>query len=116
MRHRKHQNKLVANDHRGHLIRNLAVSLIKEEKIKSTIPRCKALRPYIEKLVSSAREDSTASRRLVFAKLHDKEAVTKLFTEIAPRYKERPGGYTRVLRYPEPRVGDGATLGIISFV
>jgi large subunit ribosomal protein L17 len=98
------------------MMRNLAISAIENGTIKSTITKTKAARIYLEKIVTIAKNDSVGNRRLVFSKLNSKEAVNKLFTEIAPKYKSRPGGYLRITRFPTPRLGDGADLAFLSFV
>ena len=117
MRHHKHQNKLgVSPSHRKSLVRNLAISLIDNGKIKTTTAKARATRSFVEKLVTIARNDSVANRRLVFSRLGSKKAVQKLFNEVAPQYKERPGGYTRILKLPDTRVGDGANMSYIAFV
>jgi large subunit ribosomal protein L17 len=117
MRHKKHKNKLnVAPSHRKSLIKNLSISLIDHEKIKTTHAKSKALRSYVEKLVTLAKEDSVANRRLAFRKLENKNAVSKLFKELGPKFKERNGGYTRITKLADGRVGDGAKMSYISFV
>jgi large subunit ribosomal protein L17 len=117
MRHKKHQNKLnVAPSHRKALIKNLSISLIDAEKIKTTHAKCKALRSYIEKLITLSKEDSVQNRRLAFRKLGNKKAVSKLFTDIGPKFAERNGGYTRITKLADTRVGDGAKVSFISFV
>lgn len=117
MRHGRQKNLLgIARSHRKSLMRNLAVSLIEHGKINSTHAKCKAVQPYIEKLVSIARVDNLANRRLVFSKLNNKGAVKGLFETVAPKYKERNGGYTRIVKMSDARVGDGAPMSIISFV
>jgi len=117
MRHQKHKHKLgVSPSHRKSLVRNLAIEVIDHGQIKTTRARCKAIRSSVEKLITIAKTDTVANRRRVQAKLQNKEATKKLFTEVAPRFKERPGGYTRILRLPDVRVGDGAKMGIIALV
>ena len=117
MRHQKHKNKLgVDPSHRKSLIRNLSTELIEHGKIKSTHARCKALRPYFERLVTIAKDDTVANRRLVLSKLDNKAAVTRLFSEVAPKFKERAGGYTRILKLPDGRMGDGAKMSYIALV
>ncbi len=98
------------------LMRSLAHNLILNEKIITTEAKAKSLRPYVEKLVTNAREDTVANRRLVSSRLgNDKEATKKLFDDIAPRYKDRNGGYTRIVRVGV-RAGDGAVKAYIGFV
>ena len=102
-------------EHRKALFKNLAQALIKHEQITTTLPKAKDLRPIVEKLVTTARTDTLANRRKVMAQLQDKTLVNKLFTTLAERYKERPGGYIRVLKAGF-RYGDMAPLAIIKFV
>jgi len=117
MRHSKHKNKLgVAPSHRKAMMRNLAVEMIDHGKIKTTQARARALRPYVEKLVTLAKEDSVHNRRLALSKLNNKDAVGKLFTEVAPKFKERNGGYTRTVKLADRRLGDASHMGYISFV
>ena len=99
MRHRKTGRKLNRNSsHRKALFSNMVNSLIKHEIIKTTLPKAKELRGYAEPLITLAKTDSVAKRRLAFARLRDKDSVAKLFAELGPRYQERPGGYLRVLK------------------
>ena len=117
MRHSKHKYKLgVTPSHRKSLMRNLAISMIDHGKIKTTQTKAKALKGFVEKLVTIAKEDSVHNRRLAFSKLNNKEAVTKLFTEVGPKFKERNGGYTRIIKLADGRVGDASKMGYISFV
>ena len=116
MRHRKSGRKFNRNSaHRSALKRNLATALVSNEAIKTTLPKAKELRRVVEPLVTLAKNDSVANRRLAFARIRDKEAVKKLFEELGPRYKERPGGYTRVLKCGF-RAGDSAPMAFIEFV
>ena len=99
MRHRKsgrHLNR--TSSHRQAMFKNMAASLMRHEIIKTTVPKAKELRRVIEPLITLAKEDTVARRRLAFARLRDKEMVSKLFNELGPRYQDRPGGYTRVLK------------------
>ncbi|MBT3336072.1 MAG: 50S ribosomal protein L17, partial [Methylococcales bacterium] len=99
MRHRKTGRKLNRNSsHRKALFSNMVNSLIKHEIIKTTLPKAKELRGFAEPLITLAKTDSVAKRRLAFARLRDKDSVAKLFAELGPRYQERPGGYLRVLK------------------
>jgi large subunit ribosomal protein L17 len=99
MRHRKSGRQLNRNSsHRQAMFRNMATSLIECEVIKTTLPKAKELRKVAEPLITLAKEDSVANRRLAFARTRSKAAVGKLFTELGPRYQERPGGYTRILK------------------
>lgn len=116
MRHRKSGRKLNRNSsHRKAMYKNMAASLLGHEIIKTTLPKAKELRRVVEPLITLAKEDSVANRRLAFARLRDKEAVGKLFSEIGPQYKERPGGYTRILKCGF-REGDKAPMAIIELV
>jgi len=116
----RHQNKKYrigcSPSHRKSLLRNLSVEVIEHESIKTTQAKCKAVRVYVEKLVTLAKNDTVANRRLAFKKLNNKEAVKKLFDEVGPRFKERAGGYTRILKLADGRVGDNAQMGLITFV
>jgi large subunit ribosomal protein L17 len=94
------------------MFRNMATSMLKHETIKTTLPKAKELRRVVEPLITLAKEDSVANRRLAFDRLRDKEAVGKLFSEIGPRFKERPGGYLRILK-TGPRPGDAAPMAIV---
>jgi ribosomal protein L17 len=116
MRHRESGRKLNRNSsHRKAMFRNMAVSLLKHELIRTTLAKAKELRRVAEPLITLARNDSVAKRRLAFARLRDRVAVTKLFTELGPRYKSRPGGYLRVLKCG-PRQGDKAPMAIVELV
>jgi len=97
------------------MFRNMAVSLIEHEVIKTTLPKAKELRRVAEPLITLAKEDSVANRRLAFNRTRSKEAVGKLFTELGPRYQERPGGYTRILKCGY-RPGDAAPMAYIELV
>lgn len=117
MRHRKsgrHFNR--TSSHRKAMFRNMVVSLFDKELIITTLAKAKELRGFAEPLITLAKkEDSVAKRRLAFDRMRDRAIVTKLFTELAPRYKERPGGYVRVLKYGF-RAGDSAPLAIVELV
>jgi large subunit ribosomal protein L17 len=91
---------------------NMAVSMLKHETIKTTLPKAKELRRVVEPLITLAKEDSVANRRLAFSRLRDKEVVGKLFSELGPRFKDRPGGYLRILK-TGPRPGDAAPMAIV---
>ena len=113
MRHRKSGRRLGRNStHRKAMFRNMAASMLKHETIRTTLPKAKELRRVVEPLITLAKEDSVANRRLAFDRLRDKEVVGKLFTEIGPRFKERPGGYLRILKIG-PRPGDAAPMAIV---
>ncbi|ADU91468.1 50S ribosomal protein L17 [Taylorella equigenitalis] len=116
MRHRQGLRKLNrTSSHRLAMFRNMSVSLIQHEAIKTTLPKAKELRRIIEPLITLAKENSVANQRLAFARLRDRAAVAKLFNELGPRFKERPGGYTRVLKMGF-RQGDNAPMAYMEFV
>lgn len=116
MRHRKAGRQLNRNSsHRQAMFRNMAASLFEHELIKTTVPKAKELRRVAEPLITMAKEDSVAKRRLAFARLRSDVAVGKLFTEIGPRYKERPGGYLRILKCGY-RPGDKAPMAYVELV
>jgi large subunit ribosomal protein L17 len=116
MRHRKSGRQLNRNSsHRSAMFRNMAVSLIKHELIKTTVPKAKELRRVAEPLITMSKTDSVSKRRLAFARLRDKAAVGKLFTEIGPRYQARPGGYLRILKCGY-RQGDQAPMAYVELV
>ena len=116
MRHRESGRKLNRNSsHRRALFRNVTVSLVRHETIKTTVRKAKELRRVAEPLVTLAKTDSVARRRLAYARLRDRGAVTKLFNELGPRYRERPGGYLRILKCGY-RVGDKAPMAIVELV
>jgi large subunit ribosomal protein L17 len=94
------------------MFRNMATSMLMHETIRTTLPKAKELRRVVEPLITLAKEDSVANRRLAFNRLRDKEVVGKLFSEIGPRFKERPGGYLRILK-TGPRPGDAAPMAIV---
>jgi len=98
------------------MMRNMASSIILHERITTTLTKAKAIRPFVEKLVTLAKVDSVHHRRRAFALLRDKDAVRKLFETIGPRFESRPGGYTRILKLSKPRLGDAAERGMIEFV
>ena len=116
MRHNKAINHLGRQaGHRKALLANMACSLIQHKRITTTVAKAKALKSYIEPLITKSKEDTTHSRRVVFSYLKDKEAVTELFRTIAPKIADRPGGYTRVL-HTGFRLGDGADMALIELV
>ena len=116
MRHRSGLRKLNrTSSHRLAMFRNMSVSLIEHEAIKTTLPKAKELRRVIEPLITLAKEPTVANRRLAFARLRDRDAVTKLFDVIGPRFKERNGGYTRVLKMVF-RQGDNAPMAYMELV
>ena len=116
MRHRKSGRQLNRNSsHRKAMFSNMASSLVKHEIIKTTLPKAKELRRVIEPLITLAKTDSVANRRLAFARTRDKEVVGKLFSEIGPRFADRPGGYTRILKCGF-RTGDNAPMAYIELL
>jgi len=116
MRHRKSGRKLGRNSsHRKAMFRNMASSLVQHETIKTTLPKAKELRRVVEPLITLAKEDGVANRRLAFSRLRDKAAVGKLFTDLGPRFRGRPGGYLRILKMG-PRRGDAAPMAIVQLV
>jgi len=116
MRHRKSGRQLNRNSsHRKAMFRNMAVSLMQHEVIKTTLPKAKELRRVAEPLITMAKTDSVAKRRLAFSRLRDRSIVTKLFNVLGPRYKERPGGYLRILKCGF-RSGDKAPMAIVELM
>ena len=116
MRHRNGLRKLNRTSaHRQAMLRNMANSLIQHEAIKTTVPKAKELRRVVEPLITLAKEATVANRRLAFARLRDRDAVTKLFNELGPRFQTRPGGYTRILKMGF-RVGDNAPMAYVELV
>jgi large subunit ribosomal protein L17 len=97
------------------MLRNMSVSLLRHETIRTTIPKAKELRRVVEPLITLAKKDDEANRRLAFSRLRDTEVVEKLFTDLGPRFKARPGGYTRILRML-PRAGDNAEMALMQLV
>lgn len=116
MRHRHSGRKLNRNSsHRKAMFKNMAVSLMEHEIIRTTLPKAKELRGVVEPLITLGKKDSVANRRLAFSRLGDRQAVTKLFTDIGPRSASRPGGYVRILKTGY-RAGDKAPMAIIELV
>ena len=116
MRHRQSGRKLNRNSsHRKAMFRNMAASLMDHEVIKTTLPKAKELRRVAEPLITMAKNDSVANRRLAFNRLRDRAVVTKLFNELGPRYKDRPGGYLRILKMGF-RAGDKAPMALVELV
>jgi len=116
MRHRKsgrHLNR--TSSHRHAMFKNMCISLVEHEVIRTTLPKAKELRRHIEPLITLAKQDSVANRRLAFSRTRSKEAVGKLFNELGPRYVNRPGGYVRVLKCGF-RTGDNAPMAYIELV
>jgi len=116
MRHMKSGRKLNrTSSHREAMFRNMASSLFKHELIRTTLPKAKELRRVAEPLITLAKSDGVANRRLAFSRLRDKQAVGKLFVELGPRYRERPGGYLRILKCGF-RPGDNAPMAYVELV
>jgi len=116
MRHGHGLRKLNrTSEHRLAMLRNMCVSLLRHEAIKTTVPKAKELRRVVEPLITLGRSSTVANRRLAFARLRDREIVTKLFNELGPRYATRPGGYTRILKMGF-RVGDSAPMAFVELV
>jgi len=116
MRHHKSGRKLNRNSsHRQAMFKNMASSLMEHEVIRTTLPKAKELRRVVEPLITLSKTDSIAKRRLAFARLRNRDVVTKLFNELGPRYKERPGGYMRILKCGF-RAGDKAQMAIVELV
>jgi len=116
MRHGLTGRQLSRNTpHRWAMLRNMAASLLRHETIKTTVPKAKELRRYVEPLITLGKTDSQANRRRAFARLRDAEVVDKLFDELGPRFKARPGGYTRILHMAN-RAGDNADMALMALV
>jgi large subunit ribosomal protein L17 len=116
MRHRHSGRQLNRNSsHRKAMFRNMTISLVEHELIKTTLPKAKELRSYAEPLITLAKKDSVANRRLAFDRVRNKQAVGKLFNELGPRYQARPGGYIRILKCGY-RAGDKAPMAYVELV
>ena len=116
MRHHLSGRQLSRNSsHRHALMRNLSVSLLRHETIRTTLPKAKELRRVVEPLITLAKSDGEANRRVAFSRLRDAEVVEKLFADLGPRFRARPGGYTRILRML-PRPGDSAPMALMQLV
>src|ERR1700761_2666380 len=116
MRHKLSGRQLSRNSsHRHAMLRNMAASLLRHETIRTTLPKAKELRRVVEPLITLAKDDTEAHRRLAFARLRDQEVVTKLFDDLGERFKARPGGYTRIL-HMMPRPGDSAPMALMQLV
>ena len=116
MRHGNGLRKLNrTSSHRKAMLQNMMNSLIEHEAIKTTVPKAKELRRVIEPMITLAKVDSVANRRLAFNRLRDRDSVTKLFNDLGPRFKTRPGGYTRILKMGF-RVGDNAPMALVELV
>jgi large subunit ribosomal protein L17 len=116
MRHHLSGRQLSRNSsHRHALMRNMSVSLLRHETIRTTLPKAKELRRVVEPLITLGKEDGDANRRIAFSRLRDAQVVEKLFADLGPRFKARPGGYTRILRMM-PRPGDSAPMALMQLV
>ena len=116
MRHHLSGRQLSRNSsHRHALMRNMSVSLLRHETIRTTLPKAKELRRVVEPLITLAKNDGDANRRIAFSRLRDAEIVEKLFADLGPRFRTRPGGYTRILRMV-PRPGDNAPMALMQLV
>ena len=116
MRHRHGLRKLNrTSEHRQAMLRNMCVSLLTHEAIKTTLPKAKELRRVVEPLITMGKSPSLANKRLAFSRLRDRDVVVKLFGELGPRYEKRPGGYTRILKMGF-RVGDAAPMAFVELV
>ncbi len=116
MRHRHSGRQLNRNSsHRKAMFRNMSNSLIQHELIRTTLPKAKELRRVVEPLITLSKKDSVANRRLAFDRMRDRDMVTKLFTELGPRYSDRPGGYVRILKAGF-RAGDKAPMALVELV
>jgi len=116
VRHKYSGRKLNrTSSHRTAMFKNMMASLIEHEEIKTTVPKAKELRGFVERLITISKIDTVAKRRIVFSRIRSKEAVTKLFNELGPRFKQRPGGYLRILKCGY-RAGDKAPMAIVQLV
>ena len=116
MRHRKIGRKLGrTSSHRKAMYRNMSVSLLMNETIKTTVPKAKELRRFVEPIITRSKKDSVANRRVIFNQLRDKVVTGKLFNEIGPRFEKRPGGYLRILKLG-PRSGDAAPMALVQLL
>ena len=116
MRHKYSGRKLNRTSaHRASMFKNMMTSLIEHEEIKTTVPKAKELRGFLERLITISKIDTVAKRRIVFSRIRSKDAVAKLFNDLGPRFKERPGGYLRILKCGY-RAGDKAPMAIVQLV
>tara|TARA_Y100001936_G_scaffold40146_1_gene38636 strand:+ start:83 stop:463 length:381 start_codon:yes stop_codon:yes gene_type:complete len=116
MRHKYSGRKLNrTSSHRSAMFKNMMASLIEHEEIKTTLPKAKELRGFVERLITISKVDTVAKRRVVFSRIRSKDAVKKLFSELGPRFKNRPGGYLRILKCGF-RAGDKAPMAIVQLV
>lgn len=117
MRHQKHRHSLgVTVEHREALLANLGVSLIEHGRIRTTLSKAKALRPFIERVITLAKKGGLHHRRLALSRLRSEDAVTNLFNERAPMFANRPGGYTRIYKLGPRRIGDAAEMALIELI
>jgi len=117
MRHRTAGNRLGrTTSHRIAMTRNMANSMVLHERIVTTLAKAKAVKPFVEKLVTLGRKDTMPNRRRAFAELNDKQSVKKLFAVLGPRFAKRDGGYCRILKLSKPRLGDNGARAILEFV
>ena len=117
MRHQKHRHQLgVKKEHRTALLANLGASLVKKGRVRTTLPKARALRPFIERVITLAKKGTLHHRRLALSRLRDEDAVTLLFNEKAAMFAKRNGGYTRIYKLSEQRLGDAAEMALIEFV
>jgi len=117
MRHVKHGRKLGrTSSHRLATLRSLACALIQHERITTTIPKAKEARRFVERLITTARKGTLQARRRVASRLHDEGAAKKLVEDVGPRFAERPGGYTRIIKLARRRIGDGTQLCLLELV
>lgn len=117
MRHQNKKHRIGTTPaHRTSLLRNLAIEVIDHGKIKTTHTKCMAVRGLVEKLITLAKVDTVANRRKALSKLNNMDAVTTLFTQVAPKFKARNGGYTRIHKFADERVGDAAKMSQLSLV
>lgn len=117
MRHRKKSLRLgVKTDHRLAMMRNLTMSLVEHGRIKTTVSRAKRLRPFVERIVTRLKDPSVANLRIVNAKLANREVALKIAQDISPKFSDRPGGYTRIMKLATPRAGDAADMALIEWV
>ncbi|HOJ36709.1 MAG TPA: 50S ribosomal protein L17 [Ignavibacteriales bacterium] len=116
MRHRKKVKKFgISSSYNKALLNNLATSLLKHKRIKTTLAKAKALRPFVEKLITKAKDNSVHSKRIVYKDIRDRKVLTELFNEISAKVANRPGGYTRIVKLGH-RLGDGAEMAMIELV
>ena len=117
MRHQKHRHQLgVKKEHRTALLANLGASLVKKGRVRTTLPKARALRPFIERVITLAKKGTLHHRRLALSRLRDEDAVTLLFNEKVSMFSKRNGGYTRIYKLSQPRLGDAAEMALIEFV